>query len=226
MITMSAPKVGLELVPVVKSVVYAGLAGELVRNMGMKDMDQVGAVQQCISDGLITRVIVRGRHPDGREETVTLAVKPFDPTEKVMLQKLPGASFCEMLDVTLAAGVQHAATTFKRMGLVPRFEVEWSDKAKASPQLVANAARTLNIAGPKPPPPPPPLPAPPAPYQTWAEFGASLPPSPPPRRYPQTVHTFTVPPPVPAGYQRVTLLEVTPARDPGVTLTIESTRKV
>lgn len=221
MTSLAAPKVALQLVPVPKTVLYAGIAGELLKNTGMMDADQIGAVQQCMSEGMIARLIVRARHPDGRDETFTLAIKPFGLTDSVMLQPEAGKSFCETLDASIAAAVQQLATLIARLRLTPRFEVDWSDRAKANPHLVAAAARRLNIKGPQPPAPPAPLVAPAGFYEP-----SGSPPPAPPVRYPQTVRTYTAPPPPPAGYQRVTVLEITPAKDPGVTVTLETTRRV
>ncbi|HRD74678.1 MAG TPA: hypothetical protein PK264_01885, partial [Hyphomicrobiaceae bacterium] len=49
--------------------------------------------------------------------------------------------------------------------------------------------------------------------------------APPPRRYPQTVRTYTTPPPLPPGYVFKPVLEIKPAKDPGLTFTIETSRK-
>lgn len=229
MVTLAPPRVAIRTVPIVKTVLYAGLASELVANSGMKDAEQIGALQEVVSQGLVAKVIVRARHPDGHETTATLAFKPFGAGDSVMLETEAGKSFCEMLDPAFAAVVHYIAELKTRLKLTPRFEIDWSEKAKANPHLVTTAARRLNVKGPVPPPPPPAPPEPPVGYQTWGEYFHHNPPptrpEPPQERYPQTVHTHTAPPPLPPGTERVTLLEITPEKDPGVTLTLESTRK-
>jgi hypothetical protein len=223
MTSLAAPKVALKLTPVPKPVLYAGLAGELLKNTGMKDDGQIAAVQQAVSEQIVSSVIVVGKHADGRMERFTLAVKPFQPGESVMLQPEAGKSFAESLDVSLAAGIQAASDMFKRLGLVPNFYVAWSPRALANPAIIGDAMKRLNlkVLG-EPPPPPVTLDSyrsDPLPY---------VPPLPPVSavRYPQTVRPTTVLPPPPAGYEFKPMLTITPAKDPGVSLTYDSTRKV
>lgn len=223
---MAAPTLTLKTVPILKTIIYSSLAGELLSNTGMTDPEQIAALQQCVSDGMVSRIIVRGRHPDGREETYTLSLKPFGASDVVHLTPEPGKTFFEMLDAGMAGGLQYAADQIRRLGLKPRYEVDWSEKAKANPSLVARAARTLNLKGPpEPPPPPPPLPLPEPAWMVPPSPPSPLP-SKPQVRYPQTIRTYTAPPPLPSGFQRRTVVEFVPEKDPGVTFTIATTRKV
>ena len=220
MTTLSAPKVQLKLVPVPKPVLYAALAGEMLKNTGMKDDQQIRAVQQAVSEGIVEQVIVAAKRSDGRIEKFTLTMKPFQASDTVSLQLENGKSYLETLDVGLAAAVQAAAEIIQRQGLTPNFYVGWSARAKANPATIAEAMRRLNLR-----PMPEERPAPPVmPEPSWTP---PTPPSPPPapQRYPQTVHTYTAPPPLPPGYVYKPVLTVTPAKDPGVSFTWETTRR-
>jgi len=221
MTSLATPKVALKLVPVPKSVLYAGLAGELLKNAGMKDNGQITAVQQAVSEGLVEKVIVAGMHGDGRVEKFTLALKPFTSTDSVSLQVENGKSFFETLDVGLAAAVQFTADLIARQGLTPRFFVDWSARAKASPALIADAIKRLNLkveAETKP--------APVAAYEplSWVPPVPAAPSA--PKRYPQTVHTYTAPPPLPPNYVYKPVLSITPPADSGVTYTYETSRRI
>lgn len=219
MTTLAAPKVPLKLAPVPKPVLYAGLAGEMLKNTGMKDDQQIRAVQQAVSEGLVEKVIVAATRSDGRVEKFTLSLKPFQATDTVTLQLENGKSYLETLDVGLAAAVQAASDIINRQGLTPRFYVDWSARAKATPGVIAEAMRRLNLKAYQEPV------APPAPEITaWAPPSPPTPP-PPTQRYPQTVHTYKAPPPLPPGYVLKPVLSVTPAKDPGVTFTWETTRR-
>ena len=77
-LTMAA-KVELQLQPVLKTIVYAALAGEFLRNTGMTDDDQLNAVQQAVAEGLAERIIVSARRPDGGVDTFTLKMTPARP---------------------------------------------------------------------------------------------------------------------------------------------------
>lgn len=216
----TAPKVALKLQPVPKPVLYAGLAGEMLKNLGMKDDDQIRAVQQAVSEGLVEKVIVAGKHENGRIDTFTLTMKPFTASETVGLELSPGKSYLESLDVGLAASVQYAADLISRRGLKPEFYVGWSVRARANPAIVRDAVKRLNLRV-MPDAPLPPL-DPPAPDP----FPMSPPTPPPaPRRYPQTVHTYVAPPTLPPGYVYKPVLSITPAKDPGVTFTHETSRR-
>ncbi len=216
----TAPKVALKLQPVPKPVLYAGLAGEMLKNLGMKDDDQIRAVQQAVSEGLVEKVIVAGKHENGRIDTFTLTMKPFSASETIGLELSPGKSYLESLDVGLAAAVQYAAETITRRGLTPEFYVGWSARARANPAIIRDAVKRLNLrVMPEIAPPPidPPAPDP---------FAMSSPPSiTPPKRYPQTVHTYVGPPALPPGYVYKPVLSITPAKDPGVTFTHETSRR-
>ncbi|MCC0007724.1 MAG: hypothetical protein H6876_06320 [Hyphomicrobiaceae bacterium] len=221
MTTLAAPKVSLKLTPVPKTVLYAGLAGEMLANTGMKDNDQVRAVQQAVSEGLIEEVIVAAKHADGRVEKFTLKMKPFTSTDTVSLQLEAGKSYLETLDVGIAAGVQYAADLIKRRGLTPTFYVKWAARARAAPAVIADAIKRLNLTV-ETEPPPDPLPTP-EPDYTYHE--PPRPPTPPPRRYPQTVHTYVAPPALPPQHVYKPVLTITPAKDTGVTFSYETTRR-
>lgn len=221
MTSLAPPKVALKLVPIPKPVLYAGLAGEMLKNTGMKDSAQITAVQQAVSEGLVEKVIVAATHSDGRVEKFTLSLKPFTTADSVSLQVENGKSFFETLDVGLAAAVQFTANLIARQGLTPRFFVDWSARAKASPALIADAIKRLNLkveAETKPDP----VPA----YQPLSWVPPTPAALPEPKRYPQTVHTYTAPPPLPPNYVYKPVLTITPAADPGVSYTYETSRKV
>ncbi|MEQ1694377.1 MAG: hypothetical protein ABL901_00920 [Hyphomicrobiaceae bacterium] len=221
MTTLAAPKVALKLTPVLKTIVYSQVASELVKNTGMKDQRQIEALQKIVADGLISKLIVRLRDAQGREETYTMGFPPFSNADSIDLIVEPGKSYSEMLDVSIAAAIQFASQQIQLLKLTPRFEVEWSPKAKANPSLVSEAARTLNLTEPVLPPLPP---APPLPAPGWCVPPAPRP-QPVPVRYPQTIHTYTAPPPVPPNHTRVTVAEIKPAKDPDFTFTIQSLRR-
>lgn len=219
MTSLAAPKVALQLVPVPKPVIYAGLTGEMLKNTGMQDNQQIQAIQQAVSEQLIEAVTVLAPHPDGHVDTFTLTMKPFAPDETVALQLENGKSYLEALDVSLAAAVQYASNLIARQGLTPRFRVTWSAKARTTPGLIASTIQRLNLK--VEPEPPRPMPAAPPMPDAWA------PPPPPPRpaqRYPQTVRTYT-PPPVPPGHVLKPVLTIKPAKDTGVSFVHAKTCK-
>lgn len=218
--TLAAPKVPIKLVPVPKTIVYAALSAEMVRNLGMKDADQITAIQQAVAEGLVARVMVHARHPNGNVEAVTLTMKPFGTTDTVELHLENGKSFTEAMDVGLAAALQYCADLIKRRGLTPRFVIDWSDRAKASPAIIAHAVRRLNLQVESLPLPPP------VPVQQYVAPSVNEPPpAPPVKRYPQTVQTYTAPPVLPPQHELKKVLEITPAKDSGITFTYETTRK-
>ncbi|OJU23279.1 MAG: hypothetical protein BGN89_18805 [Alphaproteobacteria bacterium 64-6] len=215
-----APKLDIKLVPIPKTALYAGLSGEMVKTMGMTDDDQINALQQVVADGYVEAVIVRAVRPDGRRESIRLDMKPPAAGATVNLAIEPNKSLLETLDVSLAAAVHFQAEAFKRQGLKPEFFVAWSAKARADHTLIKEATTRLNMQT-LPPEPPATIDLDPGPTMV-------APPAPPPfpvRRYPQPVHTFTGWAPPPTGYRTVTVASIRPAKDPDVTLTIESTRK-
>jgi hypothetical protein len=222
MTSLAAPKVALKLTPVPKSVLYAGITGEMLKNTGMKDDDQIRAIQQAVSEGLIAKVIVAAKHSDGRVEKFTLTIKPFSITDSVELSMEAGKSYLECVDTSLAAAVQYASDLIKRQGLTPNFYVDWSARAKATPAIVAEAIKRLNVREEPIPPPstnylPDDLYVPPV-------LPSSLPKL-PPKRYPQTVRTYTTPPPLPPNYTYKPVLTIKPAKDPGVEFTYDTSRK-
>lgn len=219
MTTLAAPKVALKLTPVPKTVLYAGLAGEFFANTGLRDTAQIRAVQQAVSEGLVSAVIVAAKHFDGRVEKFTLRMNSFSATDTVSLQLESGKSYLETLDVGLAAGVQYIADLIRRRGLTPNYYVDWSARAKATPGIVAEATRRLNLKIDTMPEPPPVV------EPTYAEYTPPPAPSPPPQRYYQTVQTYTAPPRLPDGYVYKEVLKITPAKDTGVTLTAETSRR-
>ncbi|HRD74679.1 MAG TPA: hypothetical protein PK264_01890, partial [Hyphomicrobiaceae bacterium] len=121
MTSLLPPKIALKLTPVPKPLLYAGFAGEFLKNTGMKDDGQIRAIQQCVSEGLVAKVIVTAVHVDGRIEKYTLSLPPFGAGDTVMLALENGKSYLESLDVGLAAAVQYAAEQIIRRGLTPRF---------------------------------------------------------------------------------------------------------
>lgn len=221
MTTLAAPKVQLKLVPVPKTVLYAQLAGEMLKNTGMKDNDQIRAIQQAVSEGLVEKIIVAATHADGHVDKFTLTIKPFGAGDTVLLHLEDGKSYLETVDVSLAAAVQYASDLINRRGLTPKFYVDYSARAKATPAIVAEAVKRLNLRTLPDAPPP----SPPAPVFDPFPIPAPTPPS-PAKRYPQTVHTYTAPPPLPSGYVYKPVLEITPAKDSGITFTHETSRKL
>jgi hypothetical protein len=219
MATLAAPKVQLKLVPVLKTTLYAGLAGELFSNAGMKDSTQLTCVMQAVSEGLVQAVIVKGCYPDGRWELIKLNMKDFKATDSVMLAPEPGKSLLETVDVSLAAAVQKATDTIKRLSLRPEFYVDWSARAKANPAIIADAIRRLNLKAYKEPEPEPPV-------LYDLPYTDPSPSTTPATRYPQTVHTYMAPPAPPAGYKAVTVMRIEPAKDPGLSLDWTTTRRI
>jgi hypothetical protein len=217
MTSLAAPKVALKLQPVPKPVLYAGLAGEMLKNLGMKDDDQIRNIQQAVAEGLIEKVIITGKDATSRIETFTLTIKPFGAHETVGLELAPGKSYLETLDVGLAAAVQHASELLTRRGITPEFRVAWSARARSNPALISDGVKRLNLrALPEPSPPLPVMP-------DIGPYVPPLPPSPTPRRFPQTVHTYVGPPVVPPNFVRTPVVTIQPAKDPGVTFTHETT---
>lgn len=212
------PKVQLELKPVLKSIVYAALAGEFLRNTGMTDDAQLNAVQQAVAEGLVERVIVFARRLDGGVDEFELKMMPPAQGETLNLALAPGKSLLETLDVTLAASVKAASDLIKRRGLTPQYQVGWSARVRANPAIGADAIKRLNLnaeALPPPPPPPPP---------TDAFSGELLPTiSPPPlstpTRYRHTVNTYVGPPPIPPKQVYRPVVQIKPAADPNVSFT-------
>lgn len=215
------PKLDIKLTSVLKTVLYAGLAGEMVKTLGMTDDGQIAAIQQAVSEGLISEVIVTATRPDGRRETMRLEMKPPATGASVNLALEPGKSLLESLDVSLAAAVAYQAELLRRQGLRPEFYVSWSARALANPAQLRATATRLNLHS-------EPFITPPG---LNPETGEPLyeptppPPPPPPRRYPQTVNTYKGFAPPPPAYKPVTVAVITPAKDPDVRLTIETTRK-
>lgn len=221
MTTLAPPKVAIKLHPVPKMIVYAGLAGELLTNTGMRDSAQINALQQAMGEGLLDQIVVIGIHVDGKRDIFRMTVKPFSADEAVSLQFDPGKSHAENLDVSMAAFIQHAAGLIKRRALKPEYAVCWSTKAKAAPGGIAAALKRFNFKEWKEPAPEP------LPQMAHYELPQSTPaPAAPPVRFTQAVNTYTAPPPPPAGYRYVPVISVTPAKDPGVTFSHETTLKV
>lgn len=221
MTSLATPKVSLKLVPVPKSILYPGIAGEVLKNTGMKDNEQIQAVQHAVSEGLIEKIIIAATHPDGRVEKFTLTMKPFSAGETVMLHIENGKSYLESLDVGLAAAVQYAANLINRQGLTPRFSVAWSARAQATPGLITATIKRLNLKVDTEKPTPPPVAPTPMP-DIWDPPARPA----PPQRYPQTVRTYTAPPPLPPNYLYQPVLSVTPQKDHGLSFDYETSRKV
>lgn len=216
------PKVALTLHPVPKTVLRPALAGEMLKNLGMRDADQINAVQQAIAEGLIVGITVAARHANGRYETFELAMKPHEASETVSLDLSGGKSYLEAVDVGLAGAVHFAANLIKRRGLTPEFFVTWSARVSANPAIMREAIERLNL---KVVPGAPPAPVP-------ADFGyADSPcyaaPSPPAtqERYGQSVNSYTSPPKLPPDYTYKPVVTITPAKDPGVTFTHMTSRR-
>lgn len=208
-------KVDLQLQPILKSLVYAAIAGEYLRNTGLTDNDQLNAVQQAVAEGLVERLMVFGRRPDGGADVCTLTMKPPAAGETLNLALEPGKSMLETVDVALAASIKHVADMIKRRGLTPEYRVGWSARVRANPALGADAIRRLNIraeALPTSPPPPAPMPA----YQPV--FTSPPAPSPAPR-YPHTINTYTGPPAIPPTQVYKPVVVVKPVADPNITFT-------
>lgn len=212
-------KVDLELQPVLKSILYAAIASEFLRNTGMTDDDQLNAVQQAVAEGLVERVVVTARRADGGVEKFTLTMKPPAPGETVNLALEKGKSMLETVDVALAAGVKHASDMIKRRGLKPEYQVGWSARVRANPALGADAIRRLNIRAESLPAPPPP----PVMSQALPTWDVAPPPPPaPPKRYPHTVNTYVGPPAIPPTHVYTPVFEVKPIADPNISFTYET----
>jgi hypothetical protein len=216
---LEAPKVELKLQPVLKTLVYAALAGEFLRNTGMTDNDQLNAVQQAVAEGLVERVVVTGRRPDNGVEIFTLTMKPPAPGETLHLGLEAGKSIAETVDVALAAGIKHAADLLKRQGLKPEYLVGWSARVRANPALGVDAIKRLNIRAEALPTPPPPMPAAMPTYQPLY----TPPPAPPlTERYAHTVNTYTGPPYIPPTQVYKPVVTVKPIADPNISFSWET----
>ncbi len=211
------PKVQLELKPVLKSIVYAALAGEFLRNTGMTDDAQLNAVQQAVAEGLVERVIVFARRLDGGVDEFELKMTPPAQGETLNLALAPGKSILETVDVTLAASVKAASDLIKRRGLTPQYQVGWSARVRANPAIGADAIKRLNLNAEALPPPPP---SPPIGSFSGDIFATPPPsPPPPPTRYRHTVNTYVGPPPIPPKQIYRPVVEIKPAADPNVSFT-------
>lgn len=221
MVTLAPPKIEVQLQvrPILKTIVYAAIAGEMVANMGMKDNEQINAIQQAVAEGLIEKVIVSGRRPDGGVEMSTLEMMPPNPGDTIDLALVTGKSMLETIDVTLAASVKYAADRIKRLGLTPEFRVAWSARVRANPALAADAIKRLNIRADELPKAPAPLPP-----AFLAEFDPLPPPAlpkPAPPRYSQAVNTYTGRLPIPPTQVYKPVIQIKPAADKGITFTHE-----
>lgn len=213
-------KVDLKVQPVLKSLLYAAIAGEYLRNTGMTDDDQLNAVMQAVAEGLVERVIVYANRPDGGVDIHTLKMLPPAPGETVSLALVAGKSMLETLDVALAASVKHAADMIKRRGLTPKYQVGWSERVRTNPALGADAIKRLNIRAEALPAAPKPVVAPSLP--TLPDWYVPSPPPPAPLRYPHTVNTYVGPPPIPPTQVYKPVLVVQPVADPNVSFTYET----
>lgn len=214
------PKVDLKLQPVLKTIVYAALAGEFLRNTGMTDDNQLNAVMQAVAEGLVEKVVVSARRADGGHEVFTLRMNPPAAGETLNLALEAGKSMLETVDVGLAAGVKHASDLITRRGLKPEYKVGWSARVRVNPALGAEAIKRLNLSA-----EPLPVLAPPPPVPDYVPDYA--PPSPPPvraapTRYRHTVNTYVGPPAIPPTQVYRPVVTITPAADPGITFTWDS----
>lgn len=206
-------KVELELKPVLKSIVYAALAGEFLRNTGMTDDAQLNAVQQAVAEGLVERVVVFAHRADGGVDEFQLKMTPPAPGETLNLALSPGKSLLETVDVTLARSVKAASDLIKRRGLNPQYKVGWSARVRANPAIGAEAIKRLNFNA-------EPLPLPPQLDTYSGEFLPPISPSPPtPTRYRHTVNTYVGPPPIPPTQVYRPVIEIKPAVDPNISFT-------
>lgn len=217
-VTLAPPKVQLKLQPVLKVIVYAALAGEFLRNTGITDDDQLNAVQQAVAEGLVERVVVTGRRPDGGVDNFTLTLKPPAPGEVLHLALEVGKSMLESVDVSLAASVKQAADLIKRRGLKPEYRVGWSARVRLNPALGADAIKRLNVRGEDLPKPP----APPAAMPVIDPFYTPPSPPPAPQRYAHTINTYTGPPAIPPTHVYKPVVVVQPSADPGISFTWET----
>lgn len=208
-------KVDLQLQPVLKSLVYATMAGEFLRNTGLTDNDQLNAVQQAVAEGLVEKVFVFARRPDGGVEDVELKMIPPAAGETLDLALVAGKSMLETVDVALAAGVKEISDTLKRRGLKPEYKVGWSARVRLNPALGADAIRRLNIRAEALPV----LTPPPAPMPSYEPAYTPHPVRPAPQRYAHTINTYSGPPPIPPAQVYKQVVEIKPACDPNVSLT-------
>ena len=128
----------LQAVPVLKSIVRTAVAAEFVKNFGADDAT-VRIVQQAVSEGLISSIIIYGMAPNGYAmDDVVLTFDELTEDVKISVDSAEGKSMTEALDVGLAGGMAYAVAMFRRKGLTPKFEYRWSARAKAEPGLTAS----------------------------------------------------------------------------------------
>lgn len=218
-----APKIKLKLQPIPKTIVYAGMGGEFVKNIGMTDDAQIRALQQIISEGIIDQIVVAARHADGRIEKFTLAMRTPDVGATVDLDMSGEKSYLEAMDTGLAASVAHASAMVQRRGLTPTFYVGWSPQAQANPAIITEACQRLNLKVGQ-------LPSEPVGDPVGDDgIDVSYPPVPPARSYQpytQPVNSYTGPPKLPANYEFKPVVKIQPAKDPGVEFTYETSRRI
>lgn len=129
----------IEAVPVLKSIVRTAVAAEFVKNFGADDAT-VKIVQQAVSEGLISTIIIYGMAPNGYAmDDVALTFDELTEDVRISVDAAEGKSMTEALDVGLAAGMAYAVAMFQRKGLRAQFEYRWSARANTDASLAASA---------------------------------------------------------------------------------------
>lgn len=233
-----APRVVLKTDLRLKSNLRFELAGEFCLNMGMTDTIQARNVQQGVIEGIISAIVVTGYDAKGVPPLrYTLRFDPLTHDTKVQVDLSDGNSTTEAVDGGLAVALSEAVQTMRRMKLTPKFNYEWSDRAKANPVILDEACARLGFIkntgpldpiAPEPPPQPAPTPRVSSPTITdeqWQRYKKLLDESPyqrPPSSTPSaSSYQRASPPPAPTGYTYTEVMRVNPEKDNGVHLIAE-----
>lgn len=205
---MSTPRVNLKLQPVPKSIVRVTIVGEFLKNMDLFDDDTIRNVQQAQSEGLVEKLIIDGQDAANIARIrFTLAFAPLDQDVMLHLDLGDGKSTTEALDVGLAGALAYSVEIIKRRRLRPHLYVTWSAKALANPHNLQAACARLNFVTSNLPAYQPDMPTPPH-YDM------------PPSTTTTPARPLTLGPPPRTPFKP--LLTIQPAKDPGITYTIET----
>lgn len=237
---MATPKVKLQVQLLPKSIVRAAIAGEFLRNLGLTDDKQISNVQQGLAEGLLKSVAVVGVTANSTPaDRYTLRFNELADDAKIELDTSDGKSHFEALDANMAAMLQWQVGRMRRNGWTPTFIYEFSDYALKNPTYLADAKKRLNFVDVPhlaersalppmqvPTPSPPNIPN----YYPLPRYTPSVPPTPFNGDWQTALdnirHTLKAPPPTPPTHTYTKVLEITPAKDKGITFTAEILKRL
>lgn len=231
---MAGPKVNIKLQVVPVTTVRSGVSGEFLKTLGMTHQPTMQGIQQAVLEGLVESIVVVAFNlAQVPKERYTLRMDAITGNPTIKLDLSGDKSYTEALDTGLAGMVAFISTRLITKKFTPKFYFVWSAYANANPGHLHAAAKRLGLAADqemspdlvpdlshelvRPPSPP-----------VWEDTSYRPPAAQPamfnqgsykPDGYMTYVSTSIPLPPINTAYKPV--MTVTPAKDKGLSLTME-----